>query len=119
MTTAVVPYKKKEESAYVYEFKLVEKSVKLLDRETVKQQLPDILGRALARSWIDPEYKDQLQHDLKGTLAAGGVIIPEDYECVYETSSGQRAKIVVFECKPNSKFNVRICGFSLTMMATR
>ena len=119
MTNAVVPYEKKEVSTYVYEFKLVEKSVELLDRETVKQQLPDILGRALARSWIDSDYKEKLQRDLKGTLAMGGVIIPEDYECTYETTSGQRAKIVVFECKPNSKLRLRICGFSLTMVATR
>lgn len=119
MTNDIVPYKKKEVSAFVYEFKLVEENVKLLDRETVKQKLPDILGRALARSWIDKDYKEQLQHDIKGTLARGGVLIPEDYECIYEITSGQRAKIVVFECKPNSKLRLRICGFSLTMVATR
>jgi len=119
MSTAVVKYKKKEVSPYVYEFKLVEEDVVMLDRETVKQQLPDILGRALARSWIDPVYKDQLQRDIKSTLAAGGVTIPEDYERALEQTTGQRAKIVVYETTANSKFKMRICGFTLTMMATR
>ena len=93
MTTAIVEYKKKEVSPYVYEFKLVEEDVVMLDRETVKQQLPDILGRALARSWIDPVYKNQLQHDIKSTLAAGGVSIPEEYECAFEITTGQRASV--------------------------
>jgi hypothetical protein len=118
MKNALIPYHKHEITQY-YEFKLVEENIEFLDRETVKQKLPDILGRALARSWIDERYKEFLERDLKGTLRSGGVILPEEYDCVFEKSGTQRAKIVVYEQQPNNKFKLRVCGFSLTMMATR
>jgi hypothetical protein len=119
MSTAIIPYQNYDIAPRYYEFKLVEENVEFLDRETVKQRLPDILGRALARSWIDDKYKEYLQKDLKGTLASGGVLLPDEYDCVFEKSGTQRAKIVVYEQQPNSKLRLRICGFSLTMMASR
>ena len=96
MKNAVIPYEKKLPVEYVYEFKLVDEDIDLNTREEVKAQLPDILGRALARSWVDEEYKEQ---------------------CEYETTSGQRAKIVVFE--QTGRLKLRVCGLSLTMVATR
>jgi len=117
MKTAVVPYKKKLPVQYVYEFKLVDEDIELGTRADIKAQLPDILGRALARSWVDESYKQQLQHCVHTTLAKGGVAIPDDYICEYETTSGQRAKIVVFE--QTGKLKLRVCGLSLTMVATR
>jgi hypothetical protein len=117
MSNALVPYKKNEITEYVYEFKLVDEDIKLDTREAVKARLPDILGRALARSWVDEEYKLQLQKCVHTTLALGGVTIPDDYICEYETTSGQRAKIVVFE--QTGKLKLRVCGLSLTMVATR
>jgi len=115
MSTALVPYENKHIS---FVFSLVEDDIELVDRESVKRYLPDILGRALARSWIDQEYKKSLMFDVKSTLAKGGVIIPDEYECVFETTTGQRAKIVVYE-KARNNFKIRVCGLSLTMIASR
>lgn len=115
MSTALVPY---EEKSVSFVFNLVDDDIELVDRESVRRFLPDILGRALARSWIDQDYKRALMFDVKATLANGGVMIPDEYECVYEKSSGQRAKIVVYE-KTAEKFKVRVCGLSLTMVASR
>ena len=117
MKNAVVPYEKKLPVEYVYEFKLVDEDIKLDTREAVKAQLPEILGRALARSWIDEAYKAQLSGDVKLTLAQGGVAIPDEYDCEYEKKNGQRAKIVVYE--RTGKLRLRVCGLHLTMMATR
>lgn len=119
MTKALIPYENYDVAPRYYEFKLVEQDITFLDRETVKQKLPDILGRALARSWIDERYKEYLEKDLKGTLASGGVILPDEYDCVFEKNGTQRAKIVVYEQQKGSKFRLRVCGFSLTMMASR
>jgi len=47
------------------------------------------------------------------------VRLPEEYDCVYEKTGSKRAKIVVYEQQPGSKFKLRVCGFTLTMMATR
>lgn len=117
MSRSLVPYTKKLPVEYVYEFKLVDEDINLDTRAQVKDQLPDILGRALARSWVDEQYKSQLQKCVHTTLAEGGVAIPDDYICEYETTSGQRAKIVVFE--QTGKLKLRVCGLSLTMVATR
>ena len=118
MKTAIVKYEEpKLPVQYVYQFKLVNEDINLNTRAEVKAQLPDILGRALARSWVDDEYKEQLQDCVHTTLAKGGVNIPDDYVCEYETTSGQRAKIVVFE--QTGRLKLRVCGLSLTMVATR
>ena len=117
MSNALVPYKKNEITEYVYEFKLVDEDIKLDTREAVKAQLPEILGRALARSWIDSAYNQRLQTDVRATLLEGGVAIPDSYDCEYEKKNGQRAKIVVYE--RTGKLRLRVCGLHLTMMATR
>ena len=117
MSRSLVPYTKKLPVEYVYEFKLVDEDIDLNTRAEVKSQLPDILGRALARSWVDEEYKSQLQKCVHTTLALGGVAIPDDYICEYETTSGQRAKIVVFE--QTGRLKLRVCSLSLTMVASR
>lgn len=119
MKNALVPYENYDVAPRYYEFKLVDHDITFLDRETVKQKLPEILGRALARSWIDERYKEYLEKDLKGTLASGGVILPDEYDCVFEKNGTQRAKIVVYEQQEGSNFRLRVCGFSLTMMASR
>ena len=119
MSTSLVPYKQSLPTQYVYEFKLTDEEIKFMDRETVKLKLPDRLGRALARSWIDDQYRQQLEKDVQATLAAGGVKVPDEYECKYEKSGTGRAKIVVYEVNPNTRFRLRICGFSLNMMASR
>jgi len=115
MNTQVVPWQKHAVQPYV--FRLVDKDINFNDRDTVKSELPDILGRALARSWIDEAYKAQLSGDVKFTLAKGGVAIPDEYDCEYEKKNGQRAKIVVYE--RTGKLRLRVCGLHLTMMATR
>ena len=40
---------------------LVDKDLILKNREEVKKYLPDILGRVLARIWIDKSFKESFQ----------------------------------------------------------
>ena len=44
---------------------LVDKDLFLKNREDVKKYLPDILGRVLARIWIDKTFKEDLFWYLK------------------------------------------------------
>ena len=115
MNTQVVPWQKHAVQPYV--FRLVDKDINFNDRDTVKSELPDILGRALARSWIDKDYKEMLERDVKLTLELGGVTLPDAYECDFEKKNGQRAKIVVYEW--TGKLKLRVCGLHLTMIASR
>ena len=111
----IIPFKPK--NIVKYEFRLADDEINLMDRDSVKALLPDILSRVLARSWIDIEYKKRLEKNVKATLAEGGVYLPEDYECVYVKSSGQRAKIIIFEI--TGSLRLKVCSLSLTMIATR
>ena len=111
----IIPFKPK--NIVKYEFRLADDEINLMDRDSVKALLPDILSRVLARSWIDIEYKKRLEKNVKATLAEGGVYLPEDYECVYVKSSGQRAKISIFEI--TGSLRLKVCSLSLTMIATR
>ena len=111
----IIPFKPK--NIVKYEFRLADDEINLMDRDSVKALLPDILSRVLARSWIDIEYKKRLEKNVKATLAEGGVYLPEDYECVYVKTSGQRAKISIFEI--TGSLRLKVCSLSLTMIATR
>ena len=41
-------------------FSLVDKEIYLNSRKDVQAILPDVLGRVLARIWIDPEFRDAI-----------------------------------------------------------
>ena len=45
------------------EFLLAGEDVTLHNREEVRKRLPDILGRALARAWLDDVFQGQLQEE--------------------------------------------------------
>ena len=48
-------------------FSLYEGERYFTDREDVRQHLPDILGKALARTWIDTEFHKAFDQDPVGT----------------------------------------------------
>ena len=115
MTTSLVPYKNQAVQVYG----LVDEPVTFDTREQVKKYLPDISGNVLARAWIDKEYEKMLQDDLWGTFATGGVILHDAFKLEYDKTSGNRAKITIYEQQGNSKFKFKICSLTLTMMAQR
>ena len=43
-------------------FSLVDQAIYLNNRKDVQAILPDVLGRVLARIWIDPEFRDHSGH---------------------------------------------------------
>ncbi len=88
-------------------------------REDVRNLLPDILGKALARIWIDPQFHNAFASDPKAALASNGVILPENIVVEFQKQDSQRPRVVVFEQKPGSKFKLRIFYLQLVMMAGR
>ena len=100
-------------------FELVQEEVILHTREEVRNQLPDILGRALARIWIDPDFHARFASDPKTELARHGVLMPENMSIEYTASNSDRPKIVVFEMATGSKFRMRVFYLQLVMMAGR
>ena len=88
-------------------------------RSEVRKFLPDILGRVLARIWIDSKFKEEFEQDPQKTLEFNGVYLPEDMSIEFQKPNSDRPRIVVYEQRPNSKFRLRVLYLQLIMMAGR
>lgn len=97
-------------------FALVRRATTLQDIARVERHLPEILGRALARSWIDREFCAALMADPKALLARYDVFLPESVRIGVETSATQRQRIVVHETQPDGSAR-RLMYLQLVMMA--
>ena len=98
---------------------LVDKDLILKNREDVKKYLPDILGRVLARIWIDKSFKDNFKSNPKEVLNDNGVFLPDDMILEFQKPNSDRPKIIVYEKKEGSNFKVRVVQLQLVMLAGR
>ena len=98
---------------------LVDKDLVLKNREDVKKYLPDILGRVLARIWIDKSFKDNFKSNPKEVLNDNGVFLPDDMILEFQKPNSDRPKIIVYEKKQKSNFKVRVVQLQLVMLAGR
>ena len=99
--------------------KLVDKDLYLQNREDVKKFLPDILGRVLARIWIDTNFKENFKSNPEAVLSENGVFLPDDMILEFQKPNSDRPKIIVYEKKADSKFKVRVVQLQLVMIAGR
>ncbi len=98
---------------------LVDSEIFLENRNEVKKFLPEILGRVLARTWIDEHFKEIFKKDPLKTLSDNGVFLPDDMFLEFQKPDTKRPKIVVYEKKGKSNFKVRVVQLQLIMMAGR
>ena len=98
---------------------LVDKDLILKNREDVKKYLPDILGRVLARIWIDKSFKNSFKSNPKEVLNDNGVFLPDDMILEFQKPNSDRPKIIVYEKKEKSNFKVRVVQLQLVMLAGR
>ena len=98
---------------------LVDKDLYLKNREDVKKYLPDILGRVLARIWIDKSFKESFKSNPRKVLNDNGVFLPDEMILEFQKPNSDRPRIVVYEQRPNSKFRLRVLYLQLVMMAGR
>ena len=124
-SNALVPVKNRNLPAVIKKTKdvsalsLVNEEVYLADKQAVREQLPDILGRVLARIWIDQKFHRSFSEDPQGTLQLNGVFLPESMDVEFQKPDSSRPRIVVYERRANSKFRTRIFYLQLVMMAGR
>ena len=122
---ALVPIKKvlppavKRAKDITNPFELVDGSLKLRSREEVRSLLPDILGKVLARVWLDSSFHAEFSRDPQRTLEINGVFLPDNMSIEFQKQNTDRPRIVVFEQKPGSRFKMRVFYLQLVMMAGR
>ena len=104
-------------STHVATVKLVDDKTILEDKEDVRLKLPDILGRVLARIWIDKSFKNSFKSNPKEVLNDNGVFLPDDMILEFQKPNSDRPRIVVYEQKLGSKFKLRVLYLQLVMMA--
>lgn len=98
------------------DFALVRRPTHLQDITKVERHLPELLGRALARAWIDAEFNATFLADPKGLLARYGVHLPATVSIEVETTQSQRQRIVVYEHRQGEPKR-RVMYLQLVMMA--
>lgn len=115
---AVFTGKKSDQPSDRTAYELVKRETYLRDSEDVERYLPDILGRVLARVWIDPHFKDRFAADPKGTLEAYHVYLPTYIDIEFETESAPRPQVIVYERNKFGRRN-KLIFLRLMMMAGR
>ena len=100
-------------------FSLVDETIYLSNRKDVQSILPDVLGRVLARIWIDAEFRDAFKKEPQKTLEYHGIFLPEGMTLEFQKPNSDRPRIVVYEKKPDIKFKMRVLHLQLVMIAGR
>ena len=122
---ALVPLNKSSELAVtnqnnkISRFSLVDEDMHLISKEDVKKYLPDILGRALARVWIDSSFNKIFSQNPQKALERHGVFLPENVNIEFQKPDSDRPRVVVYQQNQGSKFKLRLFYLQLVMMAGR
>ena len=106
-------------NAFNQALELVDKDLILKNRTEVKKYLPDILGRVLARIWIDKSFKESFKSNPRQVLNDNGVFLPDDMILEFQKPNSDRPKIIVYEKKKDSNFKIRVVQLQLVMLAGR
>ena len=124
-TTSLVPIKVNTLPAPVKKgqlktpFSLVDEAIYLNNRKDVQAILPDVLGRVLARIWIDAEFRDAFKKEPQSTLEYHGIFLPEEMTLEFQKPNSDRPRIVVYEKKPGIRIKLRVLHLQLVMIAGR
>jgi uncharacterized membrane-anchored protein len=70
----------------------------ILETDTdIQKYLPDVLGQALARTWVDKRFMDAFFNYPVEILERGGVYLPEKIQLEFSKEEKSRPKVTVFE----------------------
>jgi hypothetical protein len=68
----------------------------LTDEDDVKRVLPDVLGQALARAWVDKRFLEAFVNHPVEILERGGVYLPSSIKIVFEKEEQTRPKVTIY-----------------------
>jgi hypothetical protein len=83
--------------------------------DQIQEFLPEVLGQALARTWIDNRFLDAFYKFPVEVLERGGVYLPEHISVEFKKEQKSRPKVIVYENSINKKR--KILELKLIMVA--
>jgi hypothetical protein len=92
-----------------------EQDIILESEKDIQKYLPDVLGQALARTWIDKRFLDAFFDYPVEILERGGVYLPETIQLEFIKEEKSRPKVTVFEKTKNGR--KKILELKLIMVA--
>ena len=80
-----------------------EQDIILESENQIQQYLPEVLGQALARTWIDKRFLDAFYKYPVEILERGGVYLPDSVSVEFRKEKNQRPIVIVYETGKNKK----------------
>ena len=80
-----------------------EQDIVLESEKQIQKYLPEVLGQALARTWIDKRFLDAFYEYPVEVLERGGVYLPSSVSVEFKKEKDQRPKVIVYENEKKSK----------------
>ena len=80
-----------------------EQDIVLESEKQIQKYLPEVLGQALARTWIDKRFLDAFYEYPVEVLERGGVYLPSSVSVEFKKEKDQRPKVIVYEKTKKSK----------------
>ncbi len=81
----------------------------------IQEFLPDILGQALARTWVDKRFLDAFYDQPKEILERAGVFLPKSISVEFIKKDKERPKVIVYQNKGSK--SARLLELKLVMVA--
>jgi len=91
-----------------------EQDIILETEDQIQEFLPEVLGQALARTWIDKRFLEAFYEYPEEILERGGVYLPDHISVEFMKKHKSRPKVVVYE---NGKNKRKILELKLIMVA--
>jgi uncharacterized membrane-anchored protein len=92
-----------------------EQDIILETEDQIQEFLPEVLGQALARTWIDSRFLDAFDKFPVEVLERGGIYLPDHISVEFKKEQKSRPKVIVYENGNNKKR--KILELKLIMVA--
>ena len=92
-----------------------EQDIILETEDQIQEFLPEVLGQALARTWIDKRFLEAFYEYPEEILEHGGVYLPDNITVEFKKEKKSRPKVIVFE--NSNKTKRKILELKLIMVA--
>ena len=80
-----------------------EQDIILETEDQIQEFLPEVLGQALARTWIDQRFLEAFYKFPVEVLERGGIYLPDHISVEFKKEEKSRPKVIVYENRENKR----------------